>query len=186
MATYRPTTEADLPQVRAINTHFILHTSLTFAQSPLPLESYTAKLQDLTTRCLPYIVAVDKSQKREDGSDLVLGYASFSPFRGHLLSYAPTVELSLFVHPDFQSRSIGSNLLNYVLNLLQKGEVNQRCKEGPNKPLGSPTRVLNVIAVMAVDPEGKDGGEALRRWYIQRGFVQSGRMVNVGFKRGKW
>jgi len=52
----------------------------------------------------------------------------------------------------------------------------------------SPTRgitVDNIIAVMAVDPEGKDKGETLRRWYIKRGF-QKGRISKIGFKRGHW
>lgn len=144
------------------------------------------KLHDLAIRGLPYIVAVDKIHKAEDGSDLILGYASLSPFRGHLVSYAPTVELSLFVHPDYHARSIGSELLKTLLELVGKGEVNHRCNGGPNQPIKFPTRVRNIIAVMAVDPDGKEGGIALKRWYIRRGFVESGRIVNVGFKRGRW
>ncbi|KAJ5918754.1 hypothetical protein N7454_009898, partial [Penicillium verhagenii] len=168
MAKYRPVTAADLLQIRAINTHYILHTSLTFAQTPPPLESYTAKIS-------------------EDGSDLILGYASLSPFRGHLVSYTPTVELSIFVHPDHHSRSIGSHLLKILLELVGKGEVYHRCNEGLDQSLEFSTlvKVQNVIAVMAVDPDGKDGGMALNRWYTRRGFVECGRMVNVGFKRGR-
>lgn len=191
MVTYRPVEEADLPQIRAINTYYILNTSLTFMRTPPPLESYSATLHNLATRGLPYIVAVDGTQKTDEGSDLVVGYAAFSPFRGHLVAYAPTVELTLFVHPHYYSRSVGSNLLHVLLQLVQGGEIHHQCEEPgvekePADALDAASRVRNVIAVMAVDPEGKDRGEALRQWYIKRGFVECGRMEKVGFKRGHW
>jgi hypothetical protein len=47
-------------------------------------------------------------------------------------------------------------------------------------------RIRNILAVMAVDTSGKDGGEALQRWYIKRGFVERGRMDKIGFKMGRW
>ncbi|KAJ5591835.1 uncharacterized protein N7459_002204 [Penicillium hispanicum] len=194
MASHRPANLADLPQIRAINTHYILHTSLTFMQAPPALHSYTAKWHDLMKRGLPYLVAVDSSHKTGEGLDLVLGYAYLSPFRGHLVSYAPTVELSLFVHPDYQSRSVGSNLLGALLRMVRAGDISNYCEElqhipnatDSNQPGTDAIQVRSIIAVMAVDPEGKDGGDALRRWYIQRGFVERGRMVEVGFKRGHW
>lgn len=39
---------------------------------------------------------------------------------------------------------------------------------------------------MAIDPDGKDGGEALMAWYKKRGFIQRGRMEQIGFKKGRW
>lgn len=180
----RPVKEAYLPQIRDINTHYILYTSLTFARAPPPFESYVTKMHDLARRGLPYMVTVDKTQKAPDGNDFVLGYGYFTPFRGHLASYAPTVELSLFVHPDYQNRSIGSSLLKFLLDRVKTGAVDHLCEENQN--IDAPVRVRNIIAVMAVDPEGKDDGEALKRWYIKRGFEESGRLKNVGYKRGHW
>lgn len=46
--------------------------------------------------------------------------------------------------------------------------------------------VRNVLAVMAVDTDGPDEGDKLRRWYIERGFVERGRLERIGFKRGRW
>ncbi|EEA23209.1 hypothetical protein TMatcc_002066 [Talaromyces marneffei ATCC 18224] len=105
MTTYiiRDATPTDLPQIRAINTHYILNTVLTFMKTPPPPDTILGKYNDLKEHRLPYLVAVDKDLKhkdKEDGSDLVLGYTYLSPYRGHVLSYAPTVELTLFVHPD--------------------------------------------------------------------------------------
>lgn len=182
----RPVKERYLPQIRDINTHYILHTSLTFARAPLPLESYSAKIHDAAKQGLPCMVTVDRTQKAPDGNDFVLGYGYLSPFRGHLVSYAPTVELTLFVHPDYQSRAVGSSLLKFLLDRVKNGSVNHNCEEEPHQGIDAPARVRNVIAVMAVDPEGKDEGEALRRWYVNRGFEECGRLKKVGYKRGHW
>lgn len=185
MVTIRPATEADLPQIRTINTHYILHTSLTFAQTTPAPEIYTEKLHALQSRHLPYLVAVTPSPNPET-NDTVLGYASLSPFREHLISYAATVELSLFVHPEHQGNSIGTGLLTALLELVSAGEVIHKVNGSAESAGGEDVKVRNVIAVMAVDPEGKESGEALRRWYLRRGFRECGRMVKVGFKRGHW
>lgn len=189
MISYRPARLEDLAQICAINAHYILNTSLTFVQTPPARESYITKLNDLATRGLPYIVAVDESQQGDDGIPLVLGYASLSPFRPQV-SYAPTVELTLFIHPEHQSRAIGSSLLANLLERIREGQVWHCCEEvgdsGLSTESSGATRVRNVIAVMAVDPEGKEQGEALRKWYLKRGFEECGRLKKVGFKRGHW
>lgn len=184
MVTIRPATETDLPQIRAINTHYIQHTSLTFAQSTPAPKTYTDKLHNLQARNLPYLVAVEPNPETQ--TEYILGYASLAPFREHLVSYAPTVELSLFVHPEHQSRSIGTSLLTALLDRVRAGEVVHRVVGNAESAGGEDVQVKNVIAVMAVDPEGREGGEALRRWYSRRGFGECGRLVKVGFKRGHW
>ena len=116
----RSATPSDLPQILTINTHYILNTVLTFKQTPPSPSILLSKYNDIKARRLPYLVAIDSSikQKNENGNDsndLVLGYAYLSPYRGEMLSYAPTVELTLFVHPSHQSRSVGSRLLAAIL-----------------------------------------------------------------------
>ncbi|KAJ5085484.1 hypothetical protein N7532_010255 [Penicillium argentinense] len=174
----RPAKPADLPQIRTINTHYILHTSLTFAQAPVAAETHATKYDDLRQRGLPYLVAVDTHEHRQE--EVIVGYTYLSPFREQLLAYAPTVELTLFVHPEHHLRGIGSLLLGEVLGMLHRRVIFHCLAEDER------TVVQNIIAVMAVDPEGKDGGEALRRWYLNRGFVERGRLEKVGFKRGFW
>lgn len=196
MVSYRPARLEDLAQIRTINSHYILNTSLTFVRTPPPFDSYVAKLNDLTSRGLPYLVAVDDEKQSDDGNALVLGYASLSPFRPQMVSYAPTVELTLFIHPEHQSRAIGSALLAQLLERVKTGQV-WHTWEGMGSETESSdpsnanaftggTQVRNVIAVMAVDPEGKNQGGALRTWYLKRGFEECGRMKKVGFKRGHW
>ncbi|KAJ5622401.1 hypothetical protein N7528_005633 [Penicillium herquei] len=177
MLIYREAELADLPEIREINTYYILHTSLTFMRSPPPLETYESEWHDLKTRGLPFFVAVDDTVSTSDKIGVV-GYTSLSPFRGHLLSYAPTVELSLFVHPDHQSQKLHHSV----------EEIHNDQETGVEEAIqvNAPSQVRNIIAVMAVDPEGMDSGETLRRWYMRRGFVERGRLEKVGFKRGHW
>jgi GNAT superfamily N-acetyltransferase len=156
---------------------------------------FDAKFHDITeSRKLPYLVAIEEDA--ENNREIVVGYTYLSPFRGHMLSYGPTVELTLFVHPDHQSRSIGTRLLTAVLESARVPGVVHRAHEvtvdddGLEHTVyaedGHGVRLRNILAVMAVDPEGKDGGEALRRWYVKRGFVERGRMDRIGFKKGRW
>jgi phosphinothricin acetyltransferase len=199
MSTYiiRDATPSDLPQIRAINTHYILNTVLTFRKIPPPPATILDKYNDIKAHRLPYRVAVEANLKHGDGSDLVLGYAYLSPYRGHMLSYAPTVELTLFVHPSHQSKSVGSKLLASILKaaesvLRRVDEISTGYddNETPTTDVaggnGLDVFLRNVLAVMAVDTDGPDEGDALRKWYIKRGFVERGRLDKIGFKKGRW
>jgi len=196
----RDATPSDLPQIRSINIHYILNTVLTFRRTPPPPSTILTKYNDIKAHQLPYLVAIDSTLKhknghKEDSDDLVLGYAYLSPYRGEMLSYASTVELTLFIHPDHQSKSVGSKLLASILqaaeSVLHRGyefggmddETATKLVAGGN---GQGVFVRNVLAVMAVDTDGPDEGDKLRRWYIERGFVERGRLEKIGFKRGRW
>jgi GNAT superfamily N-acetyltransferase len=201
----RPATEDDIPQVHAIYSHYVRETVLTFMQTPPPLASMIAKFRTNTTvRGLPYLVAVDD---KETTAAKVLGYTYLSPFRGTMLSYGPTVELSLFLDPAHRFRGLGTRLLSALLSMLGPYPYNNNDKEYsdstralsidgvrhlvvehegyPDSVVIASAPVRNVIACMALDSEGKDGGEGLRRWYEERGFVERGRLKGVGFKKGR-
>ncbi|KAL3493305.1 hypothetical protein BJX62DRAFT_200811 [Aspergillus germanicus] len=219
--TIRPAVPSDMPQIRSINTHYIRNTVLTFVQNPPLAATYGAKFEDITRRGLPYLVAVAEKtgtdDRSGDGNDesggLVLGYAYLAPFRGTMLSYASTVELTLYVRPGYHSQGVGSRLLDALLEAARGArhlgsEVTESELGETHSPGGDNTteektkvekvfavdpedgkpgaRIRSVIAIMAVDPEGPDHGDALRRWYVNRGFIERGKMEKVGFKRGFW
>jgi L-amino acid N-acyltransferase YncA len=194
----RPARSSDLPQVHEIFTHYVMNTCLTFLSNPPPLSFTVNKFEDITQKKgLPFLVAVDgdgDGDGKERGCE-VLGYTSLSPFRDSRHGYAPTVELSLYLHPSKVGKGIGSQLLEEVLGLVRRGEVwhaawefegveewevsiRDRDSEGGI--------VKNVLAVMAVDTSSREEGEGLRRWYAERGFVERGRMKGVGYKMGRW
>ncbi|OJD15439.1 hypothetical protein AJ78_04314 [Emergomyces pasteurianus Ep9510] len=190
----RPATESDLPQIHSIFTHYVRNTVITFLTNSPPLSYIGKRLHEAQERGLPYLVAVEHFEQdntRTGGNiqEKVCGYTQASPFRGHMLSYGPTVEMSLFVHPEYHSQGIGSILLSSLVEALKDAE--HRCSEyagdaGSEVRVHEVLKVKSILAIMAVNPDGKNGGEGLRDWYVQRGFMERGRLKEVGFKHGKW
>lgn len=191
MAIIRAAVEADIPQIHAIYAHYVLHSVLTFRENVPPLTETRDKLAGIKSRKLPFLVAVDQKDESSDVSDKVLGYACASPFRGHMLSYASTVELSLFLDPEYRARGLGTMLISAIIEELKHTRhLVGECIGDPEHQVlaegGAGTRVRHLLAVMALDTKGKDAGEGLRNWYVKRGFVERGRMSQIGFKDGRW
>jgi L-amino acid N-acyltransferase len=104
----------------------------------------------------PAIVAVD-----DDNDGVVVGFASLSPYRSRP-AYAPTVEDSVYVHPDHRGRGIGRLLLSDLVDL---------------------ARDHGFHSVVARIVGGHDASIALHR---ACGFEEIGCEREVGRKFGKW
>lgn len=91
----------------------------------------------------------------------VVGWGSLSPYRARA-AYARTVENSVYIHNEFHRRGIGKAVL---------AELLKRAKE-----LGH----HRVISVISGDQEPS---LALHR---SMGFIECGRLTEVGFKFGRW
>jgi L-amino acid N-acyltransferase YncA len=170
--TVRPGTIDDVPQAHAINIHYVLNTVITFQQTPSLLAEFEAKFRSITARGLPFLVAVERPAS--SSSDIVIGYAHLTPFRGTKLSYAPSVELSIYLHHSHTGKGTGSLLLAALLAAASSPEgggiihcaiensnysTSSHHERSADEPYGYPIR--NIIACMALDPEGKDTGEWL-------------------------
>ncbi|PGH09448.1 phosphinothricin acetyltransferase [Blastomyces parvus] len=188
----RPATESDIPQIYSIFTHYVLNTVITFRTNTPPFSYISKKFHETQERGLPFLVAIELPGQNDTchGGNMtgkVCGYTLASPFRGYMLAYAPTVEMSLFVHPDYHSRGIGSMLLSSLIEALRETQhISYEVigDAGSEARVHEQVKVKNILAIMAVNPEGKNGGEGLRDWYVQRGFIERGRMNEVGFKHG--
>ncbi|ERS98089.1 hypothetical protein HMPREF1624_04868 [Sporothrix schenckii ATCC 58251] len=177
----RAAREADMPQIERIIRHYILTTVLTFHEEPQPEESYVASYRAIQAAGLPYLVAV-----RADDDDAVVGYTSAMGFRAARSAYRFTSELTLFCDHSYTGRGIGSRLLRALLDVLAAPET-FLTKYGGSYPDGvQPRRIRHLIAVMAVNDEGKRNGMALKEFYESFGFVLRSHLVGVGFKFNKW
>ncbi|GFF48806.1 phosphinothricin N-acetyltransferase [Aspergillus lentulus] len=183
----REATQDDLPQIHTIYSFYVRESVATFLRHPPPLESLISSFRDIQSRGLPYRVAINNTTGK------VLGYGYLAPFNGTRMSYAPTVEVSLYVHPEYTSKGVGRRLLSSILESAEsEAGVWHRAREHEDYETHVQVipedegRVRSIIACMSVDTTGRENGEGLRRWYEQRGFVERGRLPNVGYKQGRW
>jgi L-amino acid N-acyltransferase YncA len=184
----RAATMLDLPQVQGVFNYYVTTSVMTFQINPVEPKHFFTKLEEAQTLGLPYLIAIKShyNDRRDsiikatgEESETVVGYTYASGFRNFKEGYKHTVEITIFIHPDFQSQGIGSRLLAALLNALRHISI----ETDSFRP-----RVKEVIACMAIDTETKDGkrGEGLREWYEKRGFREVGRMANVGWKFERW
>ncbi|RHZ73702.1 hypothetical protein CDV55_107790 [Aspergillus turcosus] len=182
----REATQDDISQIHAIYSFYVRESVATFLRHPPPLQSLISSFQDIQSRRLPYRVAIDTTGK-------VLGYGYLAPFNGTRMSYAPTVEVSLYVDPEYTSQGVGSCLLSSILDSVESeaGVWHRACEHTEYKTHvqiipEDEGRVRSIIACMAVDTTAKENGDGLRKWYERHGFVERGRLKNVGYKMGRW
>ncbi|EOD44180.1 putative gnat family n-acetyltransferase protein [Neofusicoccum parvum UCRNP2] len=182
--TLRPARASDVPELHAINAHFVENTVLTFVTTPLSYPDFFNKYHSIRSSGLPYIVALDASA---DDPDAPIGSVRVSHFRGSQAdAYRHTVELSLFCHPEHTGKGVGSALLTRLLDVLRRPEEwgeewigKEWCRDD--------VRVREVIGVMAVDDQSEwKGGLGLKEWYERFGFEEVGRLRRVGRKFGRW
>ena len=173
----RPATPEDTPAVNVIHRHYVENTVITFVTEPNSDEDTLANYNKVNGEGLPYLVAVNESDKS------LLGYCFVSPFRGVRPGYRYSVELSLFCHPDQLRKGMGKALLTRLIHILENPEKWNGWYEG--------TRLLDykvrqVLAVMAIDVDMPGNGLKLRDWYLQFGFVERGHLKDIGWKKERW
>jgi L-amino acid N-acyltransferase YncA len=173
----RPAVEVDLPGILAIYNHYVLHTVTSFLIQEADLAYVQASFERAKERGLPYFVAAQEGE--------VVGYAYASPFRGFMLGYGHSVEITIFLHPIHTKKGLGSLLMKALLDALKGGKhVGQ---EAAHEDHTVEFDVWNVLAIMSIDNESEDGtfGMGLRDWYEKWGFKVVGRLEGIGFKQGR-
>ncbi|RMZ79334.1 hypothetical protein DV737_g3422, partial [Chaetothyriales sp. CBS 132003] len=173
----RPATRQDLSQIQQIFEHYVLNSVITFTVQKPPPNYVASRYEGVVERGLPYLVAIDQQNGH------VVGYTYAAGFRGYMLGYGHTVEISLFCAPGYTNQGIGSRLLRALLAALQQAkQVSYEAGHEHNKV---EFEVKKVLAVMAVDETAPKHGLALRDWYLKFGFEEVGRLKGVGFKKGR-
>ncbi len=146
----------DLPGIGEIYAHYVEHSVATFELSPPDEREWAGRMADVLDAGLPFLVA------EHDGR--VAGYAYCAPWKPRP-AYRGTVENSIYLAPWAIGRGLGGLLLDELLSACGQAGVRE------------------VIAVVAVDPDGAD--PASRGLHERRGFVSAGRLRAVGHKHGR-
>ncbi|NLT26418.1 MAG: N-acetyltransferase [Microbacteriaceae bacterium] len=149
---FRNAEESDLPALLEILNHEIATGTANWSLEPETLPERVAWLRSRRETGHPVIVG-------EDDDGRVLGYASCGPFRP-FDAWAPTVEHSIYLHPDARGRGLGGALLDALLERIAAAGFR------------------NVVATV-------DATNAPSiRMHERRGFAEVGRMDAVGEKFG--
>lgn len=171
--TIRDAIEADIPQIWEIYKYYVLNTVTSFLVKP-PSQSYIqARFQASKNQGLPYLVATEGTK--------IVGYSYASDYRGFMIAYASTVEITVFCHSEHRGKGIGNQLIAELLKHLKFSThtVSEAC----HKDESHQAKVKQVLAVMSFDEEK---GSGLKDWYRGWGFEEVGRLKKVGFKMGRW
>ncbi len=161
----RDAESADLPAIRDIYGHHVLHGLASFEETAPDLAEITRRFESLKADGRPYIAAVDASGsvERAGGSvERIVGYGYLSAYRPRP-AYRYTVENSLYVAPDRARQGIGAALLQ---ELIARGEA------------------LGHRQMMAVI--GDSAHDASILLHERHGFRRVGTIASVGFKFDRW
>jgi phosphinothricin acetyltransferase len=124
--TIRAVTVEDAPAIQAIYAPYVADTVISFEAAPPSVDEMALRIQK-TANKFPWLVCVTDAPNGSDessGSPAIAGYAYASTHRERA-AYQWSVDVSVYVGPAFQRRSIGRGLYTALFALLRlQGYVN--------------------------------------------------------------
>ncbi|OCK81599.1 hypothetical protein K432DRAFT_403665 [Lepidopterella palustris CBS 459.81] len=125
----RPVYPADLQQITDLYNHYVRNTINSPECKPCTRQSLISRLTDIVEHNnLPYIVAIDKSKGFGTSQsylkhlpDKIVGFAHADDYHSSGSMYRFTVELEMFVHPNYCNKGIGSCLMDKMLDIMDIG-----------------------------------------------------------------
>ena len=149
----RPVHEEDAAAITEIYAHHVLHGTASYDMRPPSADDTLAKIRRIADAGWPFLVA------EEDGQ--IVGYAYATQFRDRA-AYAWTCENSIYVHPDWQGRGLGTALLRKLCRSAEEFGFRQM-----------------VAVIGGAEPASIALHEAC-------GFQEVGRLRSAGWKHGRW
>lgn len=151
---FRDSTDADAPAILGIYAHYVRHTTASFETEPPDAGEIARRRAEILAVGLPWLVA--------EADGVVTGYAYASRYRPRM-AYRFTVEDSIYIHPQYAGRGIGSELL---------GRLIAACEAWGSR---------QMIAVIG----GSDNTASIRL-HSRFGFRHAGTLNAVGYKFDRW
>ena len=144
----------DLQQLLDIYNYEVVHGVATLDLQPKSLEEWERWFDAHNIKNHPLLVAVKAGR--------VAGYASLSSYR-QKEAYRSTVELSIYISPDFRRQGVAPALMEAILQAARQDPLTHT--------------VVSVIT---------DGNEASRKLHEKFGFTYCGAIREVGMKFGAY
>ena len=144
----------DLQQLLDIYNYEVVHGVATLDLQPKSLEEWERWFDAHNIKNHPLLVAVKAGR--------VAGYASLSSYR-QKEAYRSTVELSIYISPDFRRQGVATALMEAILQAARQDPLTHT--------------VVSVIT---------DGNEVSRKLHEKFGFTYCGAIREVGMKFGAY
>lgn len=156
--TIRDCNQNDIQTITDIYNYFILKDGdlTTFEEVPVTYEIMLERFNSKTSNGFPFIVAVNENE-------VIMGYAYSSAYKERS-AYRFSCEDSIYIHPNYQCKGIGTMLLKELLSKLEKIGIKQ------------------VVAVLGTQQDNPGSFKL----HSQFGFESVGIYKSIGFKFGKW
>ena len=100
----------DAEAVASIYNHYVTQTRVTFEEEAVSTSEISRRLAEVQAALLPWLVA--------ERNGLLVGYAYATKWRPRR-AYRFSVEATVYVHPDYGARGIGSALYSQLLTELR-------------------------------------------------------------------
>jgi phosphinothricin acetyltransferase len=142
----------DAAAITAIYNHYVLHSTATYQEEPETVEHRQRWIQNHTDAHPMYVAEVDGG---------VIGWASLSKFHPRS-AYRFTVENSVYLHPAWTGRGLGSQLMETLITAARQ--------------CGHRT----IIALIS------DDQTASLALHLKFGFQRAGLLQRVGRKFDRW
>ena len=149
----RVASQSDSVDIVEIYNHYILNSVVTFEEEPITSDEMSNRIHSALEDQLPWIVA--------EHDDQILGYAYASKWKGRC-AYRHSVESTVYVSNNQQSKGLGSQLYDQLLRELK-------------------TKKIHVVIAGIALPNNSSIG--LHEKY---GFEKVAHFKEVGYKFKKW
>ena len=149
----RDARESDATAIAGIYNPFVESSIVTFEEQPVSPDEIARRIRNVQEASLPWIVAL--------AGERLVGYAYATPWRPRS-AYRFSVELSIYISPDFFRRGIGSRLYAALIPALKR--------KGVRTLLGG-VALPNPASVGMLE---------------RAGFEKVAHLREVGYKLGQW
>lgn len=105
---------SDARAIAGIYNHYVANTTITFEEQQVPVEQMAARILEVRSVPLPWLVAVELDQ--------VIGYAYASPWKARS-AYRFSVETSVYLQSGAFSKGLGSRLYEALFGALEERNV---------------------------------------------------------------
>jgi GNAT superfamily N-acetyltransferase len=152
------------------------------------------RLQGITTGGLPWIVALkkgnhSKNQHYKFVNEEIVGFANMDDHCDQGSLYRYTMEMEMYVHPEYLHQGVGKCLLDKMLELVDNGYRSRGGYEwfcnGAYLKSGA-TRIIKTVNLHFLHEHGSTSEVTWVAAFLRSfDFRKSGHLHNMGFKLGK-